>query len=78
MRDVFGYLIVFASLVLYGILFFEWGRAAMRREILADWRKAACRECGAMPRPFIIHVSGCESGWPNTDIPQQLKLPGEE
>jgi hypothetical protein len=44
---------------------FEAGRASFKKEIMDSWREAACRECGAMPEPRIMHVSGCESGWPD-------------
>lgn len=41
------------------------GREAYRRELARQWRQAACAECGQEPRPRILHVSGCESGWPD-------------
>jgi hypothetical protein len=44
---------------------FEAGRASFKRDIEQSWREAACRECGAMPQPRLIHVSGCQSGWPD-------------
>ena len=51
--------------VILAAVFFEAGRASYKKEILASWRQAQCRECGAMPEPRIQHVSGCESGWPD-------------
>lgn len=52
-------------LVVVAATFFELGRASQRRELEASWHKARCGECGAEPRPRILHVSGCESGWPD-------------
>lgn len=46
-------------------VFFELGRKSFKEEILTSWFNARCRECGAQPEPRILHVSGCESGWPD-------------
>jgi hypothetical protein len=58
-------LLVVFMLVLAAI-FFELGRASFKKEIQASWHDARCRECGAQPEPRILHVSGCESGWPDS------------
>jgi hypothetical protein len=40
------------------------GYEAHKRELAARWHAARCGECGAEPRPILLHVSGCRSGWP--------------
>lgn len=53
---------------------YELGRARMKREILAHWAQFQCRECGAVPRATLVHVSGCASGW---EPAKQFDVPGE-
>ena len=57
-----------------GALLFQAGWHAHARHLARKWRAARCLECGAEPRPRLLHLSGCESGWPD---PNTLKLPGE-
>jgi hypothetical protein len=68
-----------AVLLLLGIVAaaaFEQGRVHFKKEIEDSWRKAMCRECGAIPQARLIHVSGCESGWPDpADTFEKLKVP---
>lgn len=55
-------------LLVFGIVAaaaFEQGRTNMLKEIKDSWEKARCKECGAVPEARLIHVSGCESGWPD-------------
>lgn len=40
------------------------GRAQFKRAVEAEALAHRCGECGAVPRMQLIHVSGCESGWP--------------
>jgi hypothetical protein len=53
------------AMVVNAAVFFELGRKSFKEEILRSWYNARCRECGAQPEPRILHVSGCESGWPD-------------
>lgn len=52
----------------------KFGRRQFRQGLEAEAFKNRCGQCGAMPRMQLIHVSGCETGWPD---PAQLRLPGE-
>jgi hypothetical protein len=51
-----------------------WGRESRDQELKKFWFEKRCRECGAQPVPRLIHVSGCESGWPESS---KLASPGE-
>jgi hypothetical protein len=72
---MFEWGIVLGALGLFAAGMFEWGRAHMRKEIVAYWRLGTCRDCGNHPLPTMIHKSGCGSGWePVVQIPLD-KLP---
>lgn len=57
--------------------FYEFGRSAVLREQMVEAHKRRCSECGAVPKPTLIHVSGCEHGWP-PNLPSPLFEQWEE
>jgi hypothetical protein len=71
---LFEKLLIAAALILYSAAVFSVGYRTMRRDMQQFWFAYRCPGCGALPTPRIIHMSGCESGWPN---PTEVRLPGE-
>jgi len=50
-------------LTLLGGTLIGWGAHGLY--LRAKWARYRCEGCGAVPRPQLIHRSGCTEGWPN-------------
>lgn len=53
---------------------FQWGRSSIRKEYAAYCLRHGCNVCGAVVKPTLIHVSGCEAGWADGPRCEQLDV----